>query len=48
MMAITKIAMDLKNHKKIKMYVKIKRIFGEELGESLKTTKKYQLQQQCI
>jgi len=42
MIATTKIIMDLKTHKKIKIYVKIKRPFGEELGESLKTTKKYQ------
>jgi hypothetical protein len=39
MIAIAKINMDLKNHKKIKLYAKIKRIFGEELGESLTTTK---------
>jgi hypothetical protein len=39
MIAIAKITMDLKNHKKIKIYAKIKRTFGEELGESLKTTK---------
>jgi len=40
MIAIAKITMDLKNHKKINIYVKLKRKFGEELGESLKTTKK--------
>jgi len=40
MIAIAKITMDLKNHKKINIYAKIKRKFGEELGESLKTTKK--------
>jgi hypothetical protein len=40
MIAIAKITMDFKNHKKINIYAKIKRKFGEELGESLKTTKK--------
>ncbi len=39
MIAIEKITMDLKNHKKINIYSKIKMTFGEELGESLKTTK---------
>jgi hypothetical protein len=39
MIAIEKNIMDLKSHKKIKIYVKIKRTFGEELGKSLKTTK---------
>lgn len=31
--------MDLKNHKKIKLYAKINKTFGEELGESFKATK---------
>jgi hypothetical protein len=39
MIAIAKITMDLKSHKKIKIYAKIKRTFGEELGESLKQQK---------
>jgi hypothetical protein len=39
MITITKIIMDLKNHKKIKLYAKIKKTFGEELGESFKVTK---------
>ncbi len=43
MIAIPKIFMDLKSHKKINIYVKIKRTFGEELGESLKTTKNINL-----
>lgn len=43
MIAIAKITMDFKNHKKINIYAKIKRKFGEELGESLKTTKNINL-----
>jgi hypothetical protein len=39
MIIIAKMIMDLKSHKKINIYVKIKMKFGEELGESLKTTK---------
>jgi hypothetical protein len=40
MIAIAKITMDLKNHKKTNIYARIKRKFGKELGESLKITKK--------
>jgi hypothetical protein len=43
MITTVKNTMDLKSHKKIKIYVKIKRTFGEELGESLKTTKNINL-----
>ncbi len=39
MIAIAKITMDLKNRKKVKLYAKIKRIFREQLGKNLKTTK---------